>query len=329
MKHFLSISTLFCAFSIGSLAAEIPADLTGTLIVLNKNSNNASFIDLASGLTIATLPTGEGPHELVVSDDGLWAVGTDYSGGDSLTVFDVQGLAVERTIDLADYPSPHGIQFLPGQAEVVVTSEANAELVIINFQSGSILGSIATSGRGSHMVALAENGELAFTSNLASNNVSVVNLNRGRMQAAFRVAGRPEAIAVNKSATEIWVGSNDEGLVSVLNSANGKVEAQWSGFSWPYRILLSNDEKLVVVPDMNNNDLRFIDAVNKQEIGKIELGEVSPQGIIFHPNDQILFLSLSGKNKVVAIDRESLEVLGEYETGSAPDGIGYSPLILK
>jgi DNA-binding beta-propeller fold protein YncE len=56
---------------------------------------------------------------------------------------------------------------------------------------------------------------------------------------------------------------------------------------------------------------------------------VSPQGIIFHPNDQILFLSLAGKDKVLVIDRESLEILGEYETGSAPDGIGYSPLILK
>lgn len=329
MKYFLALCMLASGFYTGGSAAEIPADMTGTLIVLNKNSNNASFIDLASGSTIATLPTGEGPHELVVSDDGRWAVGTDYGGGDSLTVFDVESLEVARTIDLGDYPRPHGIKFLPGQAEVVVTSEANGELVIINLQSGSILGSIATSGRGSHMVALAENGELAFTSNLASNNVSVVNLNRGRMQAAFRVAGRPEAIAVNKLATEIWVGSNDEGLVSVLNSANGKVEAQWSGFNWPYRILLSNDEQLAVVPDMNNNDLRFIDAVNKQEIGKIELGEVSPQGIIFHPNDQILFLSLAGRDKVLVIDRESLEILGEYETGSAPDGIGYSSLILK
>jgi len=329
MKYFFAICMLVSGLGIGSVDAEIPADLTGTLIVLNKNSDNASFIDLASGLIIATLPTGKGPHELVVSDDGRWAVATDYGGGDSLTVFDVKSLKVERTIDLSDYPRPHGIQFLPGQTEVVVTSETNAELAIVDFQSGTTLASIATSGRGSHMVALAENGELAFTSNLESNNVSVINLGRGRMQAAFRVPGRPEAITVNKSATEIWVGSNEEGVVSVLNSATGKVMMQWSGFSWPYRILLSNDEQLAVIPDMKNNDLRFIDAINKQEVGKIELGDVSPQGIIFHPNDQVLFLSLAGKDKVLVIDRQSRKTLGEYETGSAPDGIGYSPLVLK
>jgi DNA-binding beta-propeller fold protein YncE len=329
MKNFLAIFMLVLGLGVGSIAAEIPADLTGTLIVLNKNSDNASFIDLASGLIVATLPTGEGPHELIVSDDGLVAVGTNYSGGNSLTVFDIENLKVERTIDLGAYPRPHGIQFLPGQAEVVVTSETKAELVFVNIQNGTTLGAVATSGRGSHMVALAKNGELAFTSNLESNNVSVINLVRGRMQAAFRVPGRPEAITVNRSATEIWVGSNEEGVVSVLNSATGKVTAQWSGFSWPYRILLSNDEQLAVIPDMNNNDLRFIDAVNKQEVGKIELGEVSPQGIIFHSNDQVLFLSLAGKDKVLVVDRQSREILGEYETGSAPDGIGYSPLVLK
>ena len=329
MKYFLAIGMLFLGVNVGAAFAEIPNGLIGTLIVLNKSSNNASFIDLASGLTIATLPTGTGPHELVVSDDGLMAVGTDYGGGDSLTVFDVQNLKVARTIDLSDYPRPHGIQFLPGQAEVVVTSETNGELVVVNLLSGSILGSVATSGRGSHMVALGQSGELAFTSNLESNNVSVINLSRGRMQTAFRVPGRPEAITVNNEATEIWVGSNDEGVVSVLNSATGKVTAQWLGFSWPYRILLSNDEQLAVIPDMNNNDLRFINAVNKQEVGKIELGEASPQGVVFHPNDQVLFISLASNNTVLVIDRESRAILGEYETGLAPDGIGYSPLVLN
>ncbi|MFT6095047.1 MAG: DNA-binding beta-propeller fold protein YncE, partial [Pseudohongiellaceae bacterium] len=160
MKNFFAVCMLVLGSGAGSIAAEIPKDLTGTLIVLNKNSDNASFIDLASGLVIATLPTGEGPHELIVSDDGLVAVGSNYSGGNSLTVFDIENLKVARTIDLGDSPRPHGIQFLPDQATVVVTSETKAELVVVNIENATILGSIATSGRGSHMVALAEDGEL-------------------------------------------------------------------------------------------------------------------------------------------------------------------------
>lgn len=325
MKLFL-VSMLL--LSSGILAAAIPADLSGTLLVLNKNGNDASFIDLATGEITATLATGAGPHELVVSEDGLWAVATNYGGGDSLTVFDVENATVARTIDLRDYPRPHGLSFLPGQQEVVVTSESSAALVVVNIHSGVILGSLPTNGRGSHMLALPESGDLVFTSNMSSNNVSVINLSRGRMQAAFKLPPRPEAITVNKSGSEIWVGSNDEGLVSVLNTANGQVEAQLTGFDWPYRILLSHDERLAVVPDMNNNDLRFIDGESKQELGRIELPDSNPQGIIFHPNDRVLFLALAGQDKVLAIDADRREILGEYITGEAPDGLGYSALVL-
>ncbi|MDD9895571.1 MAG: hypothetical protein OXU24_07270 [Gammaproteobacteria bacterium] len=101
---------------------DIPDGLQGTLIVLNKQGHDASFIDLGSGEIIATLPTGRGPHELVVTDDGKWAIGTDYSGGNSLTVFEVEPLSVARTIDLSDYLRPHGILFMPGQQEVIISS---------------------------------------------------------------------------------------------------------------------------------------------------------------------------------------------------------------
>jgi len=40
-------------------------------------------------------------------------------------------------------------------------------------------------------------------------------------------------------------------------------------------------------------------------------------------------LSLSGENRVLAINIETQEVLGDYATGEAPDGIGYSPLVLQ
>ena len=79
---------------------------TGTLVVLNKSAATATFIDVGSGETVATLPTGQGPHELAMTGDGRWAVSTDYSGGNSLTVIDVREVRVVRTIDLSRYSRP-------------------------------------------------------------------------------------------------------------------------------------------------------------------------------------------------------------------------------
>src|SRR5687768_2880708 len=97
--------------------AQVPG-LTGTLVVTNKSPSTATIIDVASGRTLATIATGNGPHEIALSSDGRFAVVTDYSGqpGRTLTVIDVLAMRVMRTIDLGNYTSPHGIAFLPGDS---------------------------------------------------------------------------------------------------------------------------------------------------------------------------------------------------------------------
>lgn len=329
MNLFQGIVALVAACFASVAMAQQPGDLSGTLIVLNKRGHDASFIDLASGETIATLATGRGPHELVVSEDGRWAIGTDYAGGNSLTVFDVEDLSVVRTISLADYPRPHGILFLPGQQQVIVTSEASDRLVIVDFHRGEIVRAIETGQNGSHMVALSADGQTAFTSNGASNSVSMIDVVSGDLLRIFDVPDRPEAITANKRGDSVWVGSNDSEVVSVLATATGEISRQWDGFSWPYRILLTDDERIAVMPDLGNEQLRFFDVTSGVETGRLDLSGAQPQGVALYSDDRTLFLSLSGQNKVLVIDLESREVLGEYEAGQAPDGIGYSPLVLR
>ena len=311
------------------LYAQHPEGLEGTIVVLNKSGHDANFIDLDSGEIVATLPTGRGPHELVITSDGRWAVGTDYAGGDSLTVFDVVNKRVNRTIDLSDYPRPHGILLLPGEDEVIVTSEASQNLVIVNFRTGEILRSISTTQQGSHMVALSQDGSRAYTSNGGSDSVSIIDVDGSGFQRTVDVPDRPEAITANKAGTQIWVGSNDEEVVSVINAEDGELLARWSGFEWPYRILLTRDERYAIIPDLGNHNIRFFDVAGKSELGSIDLPGAMPEGVILYPDDRTLFLSLAGRDRVLVIDIESREILGEYPTGSAPDGIGYSPLQLR
>lgn len=333
MRITTNLSFLFTLLSVACAAptafAQSPQNLRGTLIVLNKSGHDANFIDLRTGEILATLPTGRGPHELVVTDDGRWAIGTDYSGGNSLTVFDVEELVVARTISLSDYPRPHGILFLPGQQEVIVTSEANQQLVIADIHAGEIVRTIDTGQSGSHMVALSGDGTTAYTSNGSANSVSVIDVADGQLLKTLDVPDRPEAITTNRRGDEVWVGSNDEEVVSVISAASGEISRQWSGFSWPYRILLTDDEKYAVMPDLGNEQLRFFDVSSGTEIGKLDLSGSQPQGVTLYPDDRTLFVSLSAQNKVLVVNILTQEILGEYATGDAPDGIGYSPLVLK
>ena len=101
-----------------ALAAMLPFALAqaATLVVANKGEATASLIDLPSGQVVATLPTGEGPHEVGMSPDGRYALITDYGTRDaasnSLTLIDVPAARVVRTIDLGQYERPHGVEWL-------------------------------------------------------------------------------------------------------------------------------------------------------------------------------------------------------------------------
>ena len=122
-------------------------ELAGTIVVVNKSVATARIIDVGSGETLATLPTGDGPHEVVMSSDGARAVVTDYgarTGGSTLTVIDIEGLEVERTIELGEYTRPHGIAFMPGDELLAVTSEASDHVVLVNVGDGEIVKAIPT-----------------------------------------------------------------------------------------------------------------------------------------------------------------------------------------
>ena len=326
-----NIMLLLClVFSVFVVQAALPDSVRGTLLVVSKADNSVSFVDIASGKIITTLPTGQGPHELVVSEDGNWAVVSDFVGGNSLTVIDVASRKVARTINLKNYPRPHGIQFLKNQNLVAATTGARNMLVVADISTGKVVNSVDTTQRGTHMVTIDQGRNLAYTSNMRSNSISVIDLEAGTFLRTIDTAQTPEAIKLTPSADEIWYGANKRGLVKVVGLESGMELAEFSGFTFPYRVLFSRDQRIAVVPDFRKDYVRFFDAKNKTELGTLPLGKgAGPQGVIFHPDDKILFLSLNRQSKVVAIDVNTRTVLAELESGQNPDGIGYTPLEFK
>jgi YVTN family beta-propeller protein len=311
-----------------ALAAQGVSTEAGTLVVVNKQANTANVIDVASGEMVATLPTGRGPHEAAISSDGRWAVVTDYSGGNSLTVIDIAQPAVARTVDLSQYPRPHGIAFLPGDSLVAVTSEASQNVVFVRVADGAIAGAISTGQSGSHMLALVGSGRWIYTSNGAGtvSQLDVVNRTRTRI---LDVAPRLEAITVTRDGREVWVGSNERGTVSVVNTETGTVADVIPDFDWPYRILITPDNRLAIIPDLDLHTVRFFDRRTKRELGAMAMPGAGPQGLTLGPDGRTLYLSLSQQNRVAVIDVETREVLRYIETGSGPDGVVFSRLVSR
>lgn len=318
------------ALAANAAAAQVPG-LAGTLVVTNKGPSTATILDVASGRTLATLPTGGGPHEVVLSSDGRWAVITDYGaqqGGRTLTVIDVPALRVARTIDLGEYTRPHGIAFLPGDSLVVITSETSGNIVIVNVVAGAVRRAIPTHARGSHMVAVTGNGARAYTGNIASNTVTEFDLRTGQSTRSWTVPEQPEAINVTPDGREVWVGSNQTGRVSVVDPASGNVTTAAEGFGWPYRILFTPDMGVVLLPDLRNEHLRFVDRASRRELGRLTFSGGAPQGITLTPDGRFAFQSLSREGRVAVIDLSTRTVAGHLAAGGSPDGVAFTRRVI-
>jgi DNA-binding beta-propeller fold protein YncE len=305
--------------------------LAGTLVVTNKSPATATIIDVASGRTLATLPTGQGPHEVVLSSDGRTAVVTDYGGGGgggkTLTVIDVPALRVARTIDLGEYRRPHGIAFLPGDSLVAVTSEASQHVVVVNVHAGAVRRAIPTRHPGSHMVGVVGDGSRFFTGDMGSHTVSELDARTGAYVRSVDVPAQPEAINVTPDGAEVWVGSNATGRVSVVDTRTGAVTTAAEGFGWPYRVLFTPDVRTVILPDLRREEVRFLDRATRRELGRLSLAGAAPQGIAITPDGRRVFQSLSAQGRVAIVDVASRAVLGHVAAGETPDGVAYTTAV--
>ena len=299
------------------VAAQVPG-VAGTLLVTNKTPATVTVLDVASGRTLATLPTGRGPHEIVLSRDGRTAVVSDYGGrpaGATLTVVDVPSARVARTISLGTYVAPHGLAFLPGDSLVAVTSEATGHVVVVHVGEGVVRRAVPTQAAGSHMVAVARDGRTAFTGNIGGNSVSRLDLGDGTFVRSWPVPNAPEAITVTPDGREVWVGSNALHRVSVLDVATGAVTTAADSVDWPYRVLFTPDVRTALVPDMNGDVVRVLDRASRRELGRIAVPGGGPQGITLTPDGRHAFLSLSKQGRVAVIDVAARRIVGYVARG--------------
>lgn len=330
-RRSLLASTLALLACASATATSQVSGLTGTLIVTNKSPSTATIIDVGSGQALATLPTGNNPHEIVLSKDGRTAVITDYGTGNAptLTVIDLPSRQVTRTISLGQYTRPHGIAWLPGDSLVAVTSEATQHVVIVHVASGAIRKAIPTQKAGSHMVAVTADGTRAWTGDMGSHTVTELDLVTGTYVRSITVPNVPEAINVTPDGSEVWVGSNATGKVSVVNTATGAVTTAAEGVSWPYRVLFTPDLKTVILPDMRNHDVRFVDRATHDELSRLSFPGAGPQGVIMTPDGRFLIESLSTQSRVVVIDMTTRTVAGYIPAGATPDGIAYTTTVYR
>lgn len=333
--------TLLAVVVAAGVARAVAAD---TLVVLNKSDATASLIDLARGAAVATLPTGQAPHEVDVSPDGRLALvanyGTRTAPGSTLTVIDVPGARVVRTIDLGAHKRPHGVKWIDGR-RAAVTAEDSKALLIVDVEAARVLSAIPTGQEVSHMVALSPDRARAFVASIGSGTVTAIDLKAGKVAGVIPTGKGAEGIDVTPDGAQVWVTNREADTVSVLDARTLAVVAALPSKSFPIRARVTPDGRWALVSNARTGDLAVFDARQLTEARRVPLkaelrategrlmtfGNSSvPIGVVVHPGGKRAWVAHANADVITILDLEKWTAAGTLTAGREPDGMAYSPL---
>lgn len=330
LRRLISAIFLFALVVFGNPAAGRAQAQTPSpaLLVLDKEDNMLSIIDPATAKTVARIPTGEGPHEIVASDDGKMAFVANYGGrtpGNTISVMDLVALKELRRVDLGALRRPHGIVFAEGK--VWFTAEQNRLIARYDPAANQIDWLLGIGQNGTHMLLFSKDRLLLFTSNIGSDSITV--LQRGSDPSVWNatqvsVGKGPEGGDISPDGREYWAANSNDGTVSIMDVAAKKVVQTLdvkTGHS--NRLKFTRDGKLVLVSDPGNHGLVVVDAASRKEVKRLNVGR-QPEGILIAPDGARAYVAVAGEKTVAILDLKTLEVSSRISTGNGPDGMAWA-----
>jgi len=312
------------------LAALLQAaspEAVGTLLIGNKGEDSVSFVDLATGRELGRAPTGRMPHEIAISPDGRLAAVVAY-GAKSIDIFDVASRSLRQRIDLGENRGPHGIVWL-ADGRILATTERSQSLAIVDPRGADVtVTAIPTSQHGTHMLAVSPDSRRAFTANIGSGTISVLDLAAGTKLRDVQVGGKPEGIAISPDGSTLWVSDLDGSRVVAFDAATFEKLAEVPTGPVPIRVAVSPDGRWVVTSNAAAGTLTVIDANSRRVARTIPVsgarGAVQVT-ILFSADGERLYAAETGRDQVAEVDLASGQVLRRLPAGRQGDGLAIAP----
>jgi DNA-binding beta-propeller fold protein YncE len=338
MRHpMLRIAVALATASIAAAATgdTVPPKLTGTVVVVNQQSDSVTLVDLETMTAYRHVPVVGGPHEAAASPDGRSVVVTNYvkpgvGQQKALSLIALPSGDTIRTIDLGDYRAPHDVRWVDDR-RVVVTAEANQALLLVNVETSAIERVFRTEAGVSHMLALSPDRKRLFSANMRDGSVSAFDFETGKKIRDVPTGAECEGIGVSPDGRWVWAGNRAEDTISILDAATLEVVKKLPSPGFPYRVQFTPDGRRALVPHATASTLVVGDvAAQKIEksirLAKTNVAEPSTAGVFPHPDSRHAFVTVRNDDSLLVVDLESGETLARVEVQRSPDGVTYSPV---
>jgi DNA-binding beta-propeller fold protein YncE len=327
---------LFCvALAVGAAGRDVNnSSGQSGLIMIDKQGGLVRFFDPATLTEISHLSITGTPHELTISPDHKLAYVPDYGNGvygrnpnpgHSIAVIDLAARTLVKTIDIAPYQAPHGLQ-VDSNGTLYAVCDLSRKLLVIDPVSGAVISAIDTEGTG-HWVAVLPDGSKAYVANKNDRPfVSVIDLLARKMLGKVPMPQGTQGITVAPDGKHVLAIDLVEPHVVIIDSASDTVVDKivindMSRGLWRARYSPDGEQLLITnVAERSVVALRSANLHGEQRL--IKVGS-QPFGIAFTDDARTALVSNHGDGTISVIDLRAGAVVKTVAAGVGIETLSY------
>jgi YVTN family beta-propeller protein len=302
------------------------------LLVCNKGDQTLGIIDSAAGNQVAAVPEGGVTgHEVIASPDGKLAyvpiygdsgVGKPGSDGSNLVVIDIASRKVVGNVNFGHGVRPHCPMFGPKDGLLYVSTELDNSITVIDPRALKIVASIPTGKPESHMFAITRDGHYAFTTNVGSGTVSVLDLQAHKTLDIISVAPVVQRISLSVDDRLAFTSDQTKPQLAVIDTSTRKIRSWVPIPGTGYGTAATPDGKWLVIA---MPAIRKVGVLNLKSMKVEHTIDVpaAPQEVLIRPDGNAAYVSCDASHKVAEIKTSDWTVARVIEAGPGADGLAW------
>ena len=310
--------------------ASLPAQ---QLLVANQFEHSLLIIDPATRKTLATSGVDVAGHEVVVSPDGKLAyvpiygnsaVGKPGTDGRTVHVVDIASGRVVDVIDLGAPVRPHSAKFGP-DGLLYVTAELAKAVDVIDVQSRKVVAQIPTGQEESHMLVISPDGARAYTANVSSGTISVLDLRKRELVTVIPVAKQIQRLSLSSDGKWLYTHPQDQRSIAVIDTSTNTV-TRW--LQAPFSIYssqpTSDGKRLVTIASSGAGRLIVFNLSTNALEGAYTISGTSGE-VAISPDGSHAYVSCREGGTIEVLNLQSLHLEKPIRLSKGVDGLAFVP----
>ncbi len=319
------ISAMFLIFLTITVQAE-------GIAVVNKANSTVSLVSVNTE-EVTHVPVGYLPHEVAatsthafVSNYGhqhVRSTSLKNKSGNTLSIINLRNPNLKEQIQLGPRPcAPHGIEANEGRDSIFVTCEGRNEIAMIDTKTKKLVKYLRTDQPGSHMLAVGKD-KMLYVANFWIGTVSVIDITSGQLIKQINTGRSTEGIGLSPDGKSLYVTAVEASTLMKISTQTLEITQKVTlpEGSSPIRVLVSNDNKKLIVNHTGRNSTGIYDADTLELKKEINVGSL-PIGLAVSRSTNNAYVANMNDGSVSVIDIESELLIKTMDLDlSKPDGL--------